>query len=412
MGSWFQKYLLEGQQLDEKHVEKINNFPSDPSFSDYILIKYRKFVAVLIPLVLIHAIWWATAIRHDFFPWYKDYWHMPVTMIVGALISGMTAEGAGAVAFPVMTLILHLAPSIARDFSLMIQSVGMMAAMVCVVFMKVKFEVRAVIFGILGAIPGFIFGVHYIDPLFSGPQKKMMFVSIWTAFAFALGLLNAQKKRSTFVKIPEFYGWKALVLFITGIVGGVFDAFAGSGIDICMFSIVTLLFRVSEKTATPTTMILKGIVSAFGFWYRGVMMGDISDVAWKYFTCTIPVVATMAPVGSFLGSHLHRQVIAALIYVLEAASMIGFLLTKPGWLLIVTSCMFVYYFFLFDLSTSKCYSNNHLRRICILHNNFQDRGIATPTNRGKASGRGKSNAYLKNGNDEIALYCSCRHGYL
>uniref|UniRef100_A0A8R1HM63 Membrane transporter protein n=1 Tax=Caenorhabditis japonica TaxID=281687 RepID=A0A8R1HM63_CAEJA len=185
---------------------------------------------------------------------------MPVTMIFGALVAGMTAEGAGAVAFPVMTLILHLAPSIARDFSLMTQSIGMMSALVCVIFMKVKYEGKAVIFGILGAFPGFILGVHYIDPLFSGPQKKMMFVSIWTAFAFALGLLNAQKKRSTFVKIPEFCGWKALVLFITGIVGGVFDAFAGSGIDICMFSIATLLFRVSEKTATPTTMILKGLI--------------------------------------------------------------------------------------------------------------------------------------------------------
>ncbi|CAO4361461.1 unnamed protein product [Caenorhabditis nigoni] len=348
VGSWCKKYLLEGQQLDEKHAEKIMNFPVNPTFADYILIKYRKFVAVLIPFCLIHSIWWATAFKHDFFQYYSEYWHMPVTMVVGALISGMTAEGAGAVAFPVMTLVLHLAPSIARDFALMIQSIGMMAALVCVVFMKVKFDERAVIYGIAGAIPGFIFGVHCIDPLFTGAQKKMLFVSIWTSFAFALGILNAQKKRPTFVKIPEFCVWKGLLLFLTGVVGGVFDAFAGSGIDICMFSTLTLLFRVSEKTATPTTMILKGVVSMFGFYYRAVQMGDISEIAWKYFTCTIPVVATMAPVGSFLGSHLHRQVIAALIYILEAASLVGFLLTKPTWFLIIMSviiiaCGFVFF---------------------------------------------------------------------
>jgi hypothetical protein len=40
------------------------------------------------------------------------------------LFSGMTSEGGGAVAFPVMTLALGIPPAVARDFSLMIQSCG------------------------------------------------------------------------------------------------------------------------------------------------------------------------------------------------------------------------------------------------------------------------------------------------
>lgn len=40
------------------------------------------------------------------------------------VIAGMTSEGGGAVAFPVMTLALGLTPAVARDFSLMIQSCG------------------------------------------------------------------------------------------------------------------------------------------------------------------------------------------------------------------------------------------------------------------------------------------------
>ena len=36
----------------------------------------------------------------------------------------MTSEGGGAVAFPVMTLLLKIDPKVARDFSLMVQSVG------------------------------------------------------------------------------------------------------------------------------------------------------------------------------------------------------------------------------------------------------------------------------------------------
>ena len=49
---------------------------------------------------------------------------MSITMIFGSMIAGATSEGGGAVAFPVMTLALHIQPSIARDFSLMTQSCG------------------------------------------------------------------------------------------------------------------------------------------------------------------------------------------------------------------------------------------------------------------------------------------------
>ncbi|VDM63851.1 unnamed protein product [Angiostrongylus costaricensis] len=47
---------------------------------------------------------------------------MPVVMLLGSTVSGMTSEGGGAVAFPIMTLCLQIDPLTARDFSLMIQS--------------------------------------------------------------------------------------------------------------------------------------------------------------------------------------------------------------------------------------------------------------------------------------------------
>ncbi|EFO98629.1 hypothetical protein CRE_20223 [Caenorhabditis remanei] len=350
---WCNKYLLEGQHLDDEQANKVANLPENPTFGDLVFIKYRKFVAMLIPFLLIHCVWWSTAIRHNLFQYYHDYWHMPVTMALGSFVGGMTSEGSGAVAFPVMTLALHIKPEIARDFSLMIQSIGMTSALVCVLFMKVKFEHRAVIIGCLGAVPGFIVGVHYIDPLFSGPQKKMLFVSIWTAFAFALGILNAQKKRSTFREIPEFCAWKGWVLFFTGIIGGIFDAFAGSGIDICIFSVITLLFRVTEKTATPTTVVLKGTIAVFGFYYRAVMMGDIDIMAWRYFAVSIPVSAATGPIGSFLGSHLHRQVVAGFVYVLEAIALVGFLFTRPAWQLIAVGGCIILGGFVFFSALSK-----------------------------------------------------------
>lgn len=186
---------------------------------------------------------------------------MPLTMVFGAIVAGMTSEGGGAIAFPVMTFILHMSPKDGRDFSIIMQAIGMSTALFAIIFMRAKIEWRAITFGMIGSIPGNIFGFYYVDPLFSAPEKKMLFVSIWSSFAMALWILNREKKRQTFTQIQEFCVWKAGVLVLTGFVGGVFTAFAGSGLDICIFSVVTLLFSVSEKNATPTTVVAMGKIT-------------------------------------------------------------------------------------------------------------------------------------------------------
>lgn len=108
---------------------------------------------------------------------------------------------------------------------------------------------------------------------------------------------------------------------------GIFTSFAGSGVDICVFSVNTLLFRVSEKTATPTTVVMMGtrllnehiasnlsrfkilgLNSMVGMYCRAVWYTNVSELTFEYLKVTIPVAVTMAPFGSFLGSHFHRQV--------------------------------------------------------------------------------------------------------
>nr|CDJ96699.1 Protein F26A1.8 [Haemonchus contortus] len=191
------------------------------------------------------------------------------------------------------------------------------------------------------------FAIMQLDAYLSAAQKKMLFVSIWSSFAVALFILNSQHKRRTYDIIPNFSAWKAIVLIMTGFVGGAFTAFAGSGVDICTFSIITLLFRVSEKTATPTSVVLMGINTMVGVYWRAVWEGNVPPLAWEYAAVSVPVAVTMAPLGSFLGSHLHRQVLAGFIYVLEAASLVGFLLTKPSPILILQGSFIILMAFAF-----------------------------------------------------------------
>ena len=65
------------------------------------------------------------------------YW-ASITMVFGSLVAGATSVGGGAVAFPVMTLVLDVAPAVARDFSMMIQTVGMVAATFTILYQQVR----------------------------------------------------------------------------------------------------------------------------------------------------------------------------------------------------------------------------------------------------------------------------------
>ncbi|KAF7633805.1 hypothetical protein Mgra_00006775 [Meloidogyne graminicola] len=278
-------------------------------------------------------------------------------MIIGATVAGMTSEGGGAVAFPVMTLLLYIETEIARDFSLMVQSCGMTSA------------AHAIIICTIGSTAGIIFGLEWVDYLLSGSEKKMLFVSIWFSFAISLYVLNTQKKRRTHSSIAQFNWWKALILFIAGFFGGyrLCSAFAGSGVDICAFSVLTLLFRLSEKGCysnigcsngckSPFSIFLQKILSqantCVGFFWRHLIMSEVSLLAWNYFTCSVPVVVLFAPLGSLLASHFHRLVLATFVYILEALALVGFLATGPEFKLIVVGALIIFCSFFFFLAVS------------------------------------------------------------
>lgn len=98
---------FQGQQLsDDENQNSITS--NELSFDSILLQKYRKFFAFLIPFIIAQFVWWSLALRFDFLPLYKTHWEMPVTMIGGAIVAGMTAEGGGAVAFPGISYIAFL----------------------------------------------------------------------------------------------------------------------------------------------------------------------------------------------------------------------------------------------------------------------------------------------------------------
>ena len=133
-------------------------------------------------------------------------------------------------------------------------------------------------------------------------------MSVWFSFAFTLFLLNRHRHRRTFDSIQDFGTWHVVVLVVTGFVGGCFTSIAGSGVDICSFSVLSLLFRVTEKVSTPTSVVLMAGNSLVGvFWREFMTEGGAEEEAWLYLAVCVPIVVLGAPTGSFLSSHFHRS---------------------------------------------------------------------------------------------------------
>ncbi len=230
---------------------------------------------------------------------FAENWFMPITMAVGSFIAGSTSEGGGAVAFPVMTILFDIQPAVARDFALMIQSVGMTSAAIAIWQNRIAIESRALIFAGLGGVVGIILGLEIVAPSVPAVEAKMFFVSLWLSFGVALLWLNRDRQRRVWQRIPHFQRHDALILLVVGALGGVVSGITGSGLDILTFSLLVLVFRIDEKVATPTSVVLMASNALVGFWWRVQFSAEpILNNTWNYWWVCLPVVVVGAPIGA------------------------------------------------------------------------------------------------------------------
>lgn len=264
--------------------------------------------------LLVWSLWLAGMVFGTRWDLFATGWFMSVTMAFGSFIAGATSEGGGAVAFPVMTLLFGIAPSVARDFSLMIQSVGMTAATVTILYTGIQVEHRSLLWSGLGGALGMIFGLEFIAGKLPPAFAKMLFTSTWLAFAFALYMINRYHAREVHLSIRNFRSRTALVLFGTGVAGGVISSITGSGLDITTFALLVLRLGISEKVATPTSVILMACNAVIGFAWKGFAGGGMAPEAWSYWWVCVPVVVVGAPLGAWFIRERSRHFVSGILY--------------------------------------------------------------------------------------------------
>lgn len=275
------------------------------------------------------ALWLPAMVLGERFELFASCWHMSITMMLGSFIAGATSEGGGAVAFPVMTLLFEIPPPTARDFSLMIQSVGMIAAAITIFAARIPVANRALVWSSLGGAAGVIVGLEFVAPQLSPKFAKMTFLSVWLSFAFALFWINRYRDREVRFTIERFGARHAALLVAVGLLGGVISGITGSGLDILTFSLLVLRFRISESIATPTSVVLMGINACVGFLWKHYAGGGMAPDAWNYWWVCVPIVVVGAPLGARFIRHRSRLFVAGILYVSIAIQFVAGLLIIP-----------------------------------------------------------------------------------
>lgn len=268
-------------------------------------------------------------------------WAAALTMVFGSFIAGSSPEGSAAISYPVFTLLLKIPPPVARNFSFAIQSIGMTSASLLILGLRVRVDWNYIRYVTLGGIFGLIFGTYYVVPLISPVAAKLFFVSLWLSFGITLWRENRNPSRIVVDAIPDFQQPDMIRLALFGLVGGVISSIFGTGINIFTFCLVTIYYRLNEKVATPSSVIIMTIETLLGFFLHAQVLHDFSQESFELWLTCIPVVVFFAPLGAFVITKLARPLIARLLYVILIVQFFGALIvirpSAPQWLLCIVT---------------------------------------------------------------------------
>ncbi|MGM0545510.1 MAG: sulfite exporter TauE/SafE family protein [Bacteroidota bacterium] len=316
------------------------------------LLDRRTLLFFVIPVSIVYIFWLGYMQLTESWILFLDNWFMSATMIFGSFVAGASSEGGGAIAYPVMTLIFDIAPDVARNFSLAIQSIGMTAATLWILAKRITIEKTYLLLSGSGGLFGIVAGTIWIVPLVPAAYAKMMFVSFWLSFGIALFVINHIRKRDTRMSLPDLSNYQSIELILVGVLGGVLSAIFGNGIDICTFSFVTMKYGLSEKVATPTSVVLMTSNAILGTLMHQFLLGDMQPEAINYWLVCVPFVVLGAPFGAYIVNKINRIAIAIMLYAIITTQFVAalFIIRPSNDLLFVSGLTFVagiiFFFFL------------------------------------------------------------------
>jgi uncharacterized protein len=274
------------------------------------------------------SIWLALFATFDSVAFFLAHWYYAAMMVGGAFVAGFTPEGGGAVAFPVLSVFLHVDRVLARDFSMMIQSIGMTSASIFILTSRetnVKDYKPLLAFVPVCAI-GTLFGFLFLQKL---PVYiiQALFLSLSATFVITYYFSDHRGPEEQ-VKIQS--NWDLVYLALVLVIGGMVSSLFGTGGDVVLYLVLVTHFNMRAKKACRISILLQASISILGYLYRAFGDHGLTNYQIKTWLCAFPVVLFMAPFGVYILAKLHVNWMLRFIIVLNIFQLCWFNIKEPS----------------------------------------------------------------------------------
>lgn len=288
--------------------------------------KLRRLRPFFIWLALLYPAWVILIAVGGHWSEVFGHWEIAVAMALGSYVAGSTPMGGGTIGFPVLVLLFDLDPTIGRDFSFLIQSVGMTSAAIFIFATRARrIAWRVMIFAMIGTSFGTPLGCVFVAPRADPTFIKLLFAVIWASFGLMhFYRINDITSFHNAVRVSRQIQMPVGLFF--GFLGGIISSIVGVGIDMLVYIMLVVLFRADLKIAIPTSVILMAYTSVIGA-IATYMNTGIDPEVWSNWYAAAPIVAVGAPFGALVVHFMPR---------------------KPTLLIVSGLCVFQYFWTLYD----------------------------------------------------------------
>jgi uncharacterized membrane protein YfcA len=268
-----------------------------------------------------YAAWLGIVVSAGLWPVVRAHWPIAVAMVGGSFVGGSSPVAGGTVGFPVLVYVFDHPARLGRNFSLAIQSIGMVSASIYILTRRRRVEWRILRYAMVGAAVAMPLGMSCVAPAVADVRVKVLFSVVYASF----GLLHLARLREIVANDgpsrARFAADPAIGLGV-GILGGLLASIIGVGADILLYGTLVLLYHTDIKIAIPTAVILMAFTSLVGVgcalvgaigWPAG--RASILDV-FPYWLAAAPVVALGGPLGSLASRYVPRRALLGFVAVL------------------------------------------------------------------------------------------------
>jgi uncharacterized membrane protein YfcA len=217
----------------------------------------------------------------------------------------------------------------ARDFSLMIQSIGMTSASIWILSRKGRrlADYAPVLWFVPISFMGFVLGMLLLQGI---PVYIIQALFLSLILTFALAYISNKHRGNRPVLAVRNSGDKLLLGSVL-VAGGMCASLFGTGADIVLYTALVTRFRMDEKVATHMSIMVMAAISILGYAYRFFWDGDITDYQIRTWLCAYPVVLFMAPFGSYILQKVNVEWMLRGVVALNILQMAYFNLKSPTW---------------------------------------------------------------------------------